>query len=462
MTRRAGEGEHLANLTSTSLAALRAYLDGQANYRRGRWEAAGSAFNTALDADTTFGLAALGVIEASRWSAHTRDVDRGNRIAWRLCDSFTTRDRALLVVLLGPRYPKAQTMGERGTAAELYRDLAPDSPDAWYQVGDWNFHYGLGAGVEDAARRAEQAFSRALALDSSFTPALEHLPILYEATGDSAKLRRAIVALRASAATPYDRSQAELVDWILQGNLGHPAKSAAALDNANPGQVAREANHMLGAIFWDWDSVGVGSFARTLEMRGCAEATGDPRGRIRAVSDLSAAAEYHAWRGDATSLAQAADALPAIAFDADSGGYTGVRDRYRLVLDVQLAAMTHRPDARALLTRLDSVLKADPQGVLGGLGNLVAARGWEAVGDVPRAVAAIRRTESLNAPGTYYTAQLLDEGRIATLAGDRDLASRSYRRYLVLRRDADPALQPQVETVRKELQRLEAQASRSR
>ncbi len=110
-------------------------------------------------------------------------------------------------------------------------------------------------------------------------------------------------------------------------------------------------------------------------------------------------------------------------------------------------------DARALLTRLDSVLKTDPQGVLGGLGNLIAARGWEAVGDVPRAAAAIRRTESVNAPGVYYTAQLLEEGRIATLAGDRDFAIRSYRRYLVLRRDADPALQPQVEAVRKELQR---------
>ncbi len=344
LARGAGEAERLANLTSTSLPALRAYLDGQASYRRGRWEAAASAFNTALDGDTTFGLAALGVIEASRWSAQTRDVDRGNRIAWRLRDRFTARDRALLVVLLGPRFPKAETMGERGTAAELYRDLAPDSPDAWYQVGDWNFHFGLGAGVEDAARRAEQSFSRALALDSSFTPALEHLPNLYEASGDTARLRRAIgllaatdsgnvlagermlaaatlgdsgdvrslraqiprlptpalngilygaladhiglddaaravAALKASAATPYDREQAELSDWILEGNLGHAAKSAAALDNANATQVPREANHILGVIFWDWDSAGVGGIARTLEQRGRAEATGDPRGR---------------------------------------------------------------------------------------------------------------------------------------------------------------------------------------
>ncbi len=174
------------------------------------------------------------------------------------------------------------------------------------------------------------------------------------------------------------------------------------------------------------------------------------------MRDLTSAAEYHAWRGDAKSLAQVADVLRAIVFEADSGGYAEIRDRYRILLDLQLAVMTHRPDARALLTRLDSVLKADPEGVTGGLGNVIAARGWEAVGDAPRAVAAIRRTESLNSPGPYFTAQLLDEGRIAAMAGDRDLAIRSYRRYLVLRRDADPGLQPQVEVVRKELQRLEA------
>ena len=139
-----------------------------------------------------------------------------------------------------------------------------------------------------------------------------------------------------------------------------------------------------------------------------------------------------------------------------------MRDRYQAVLDAQLAVMTHRPDARAMVARLDSVLKTDPQGVLGGLGNLIAAHGWEAVGDVPRAVLAIRRTESLNAPGFYYTALLQEEGRLAALAGDRDLAIRSYRRYLALRRDADPAIQHQVEAIQKEVQQLEAQASRSR
>jgi eukaryotic-like serine/threonine-protein kinase len=524
LTRRAGEASRLANLTSTSLPALRAYLDGQANYRRGRWEAAANAFNTALDADTSFGLAALGVIQASRWFQQTRDVARANRIGWRLRDRFTPRDRALLVVLLGPNFPKTQTVADRGAAAEHYRELAPDSPDAWYQVGDWNFHFGYGTGVEDASRVAEEAFSRALALDSSFTPALEHLPNVYEATGDSAKLRRAIgllaagdsgnnlagqrmmaaatlgdsgdvralraqiprlpatalydivygatagfiglddadramAALKASAVTPYYRSQAALLDMVLQSDLGHPAKAAEALVKAGP---STDAQRVFGVIFWDWDTTGVADLARAVEAHGRAEATGGPRQRLGAIPDLSVAAEYHAWRGDARSFAQTADALRTVVFLADTSGYAGVRDRYQLVLDAQLASMTRRPDVRAVLTRADSVLKSDPDGQLRVLGNLIVARAWEAAGDLPHALAAVRRTESLNAPGYYFTTQLLEEGRLAALAGNRDLAIRSYRRYLALRRDADPALQGQVETVRRELQRLEAQASRSR
>jgi hypothetical protein len=226
------------------------------------------------------------------------------------------------------------------------------------------------------------------------------------------------------------------------------------------GGIDAETQHILGVVFWEWDSTGVADLARTMDARGRAAAAGDPRGRRQAVGYLATVAEYHAWRGDTKSFAQTADAMRAINFAADSGGYAAVRDRYQLVLDAQLAVMTHRPDARALMTRLDSAAKTDPQAMLGGLGNLIIARGWEAVGDVPRSVAAIRRTESLNAPGIYYTAMLQEEGRLAALAGDRELAIRSYRRYLALRQHADPALQRQVQAVRAELQRLESQSAR--
>jgi tetratricopeptide (TPR) repeat protein len=526
LTRRAGETGRLANLAGTSLTALRAYLDGQANYRRGRWEAAGQSFNAALDADTTFGLAALGVIQASRWGSGTRDVMRANLVAWMHRDQFSPRDRALLVVLLGANFPRPQSAGERGAAAQRYRDLAPDSPDAWYQVGDWNYHFGVGSGIADAARRSVNAFEKSLELDSTFTPSLEHLPDLYAITGDSVKLRRSIAllvktdsgntlagqrmiaaadlgdstevralradiprmrpsalfeimyaarvgrlgiddgirslqVLRSTATTAFDRSQADLSDMVFESDLGHPGKAVEALGRY--GTESANAQHVLGALFWDWDTAGVGGMTRALEEDARSSVSGSFSDRLRAVADLSTIGEVYASRGDAKALSRTIDDLRAINPGNDGTGIGQTRDRYQIVLEAQLAALTHRSDLRTVLTRLDSVLVSEPQGQLVTIGNLVAGRGWEAAGDLPRAVAALRRTNSLSglsSPLTYYSTLLREQGRLGALAGDRDLAIRSYRQYLALRRDADAALRPQVEEVRASLQRLESQRAR--
>jgi eukaryotic-like serine/threonine-protein kinase len=523
LTRRAGEAGRLASLTSTSLPALRAYLDGQANYRRGRWDAAAQAFNAALDADSTFGLAALGVIQASRWFQPTRDVPRANRIAWRLRDRFSPRDRALLVVLLGANYPRGQTISERGAAAQRYRDLAPDSPDAWYQVGDWNFHFGAGSGVAGAAQRSVDALTKALELDSTFTPALEHLPDLYAVAGDSAQLRRAmgllaatdsgntlagqrmvvaaelgdsaevralrsaiprmptvalqsivfaaraghlglddanraLAALRSASTTAYDRNQMAFLETVYESDLGHPAKAAQALTQA----VSPDADwfRILSAIFWDWDTTGTGGRVRAFEEDARSAAASTSADRSRVLFALAVAAEYHASSADTKALSRTIDALRAMTFGADSAGMARVRDRYQLMFEAQLAALTHRADLRSLLVRLDSALESDPQGQIEAIGNLVAARAWETAGDLPRAEAALRRTENLSTPIPYHSTLLREEGRLAALAGDRELAIRCYRQYLALRTSADPVLKSQVDAVRADLARLEAQRSR--
>ena len=48
-----------------------------------------------------------------------------------------------------------------------------------------------------------------------------------------------------------------------------------------------------------------------------------------------------------------------------------------------------------------------------------------------------------------------EEGRLAALVGDTAAAIRAYRRYLDFRRDAEPSLIPQRDSVRAELARLE-------
>jgi len=55
-----GTSSQLAELTTASLPALRAYLDGQSSYRRGSYGAAVRHFERALEIDSTFALAAWG------------------------------------------------------------------------------------------------------------------------------------------------------------------------------------------------------------------------------------------------------------------------------------------------------------------------------------------------------------------------------------------------------------------
>jgi hypothetical protein len=86
----------------------------------------------------------------------------------------------------------------------------------------------------------------------------------------------------------------------------------------------------------------------------------------------------------------------------------------------------------------------------------VAARLLEKQGDVPGALAAARRrTDAWSQNNPYLASQLREQGRLAALAGEHEEAIRVYRHFLALRRNPDPELRPQVEAVKREVQRLE-------
>ncbi len=75
-------------------------------------------------------------------------------------------------------------------AWELATAVAPDQPEAWYELGDLLFHVGPQIGVAGAHRRAAEAFRRAVELDSSYAGPLVHLVDLSALAGDTAGLRR--------------------------------------------------------------------------------------------------------------------------------------------------------------------------------------------------------------------------------------------------------------------------------
>ncbi len=217
------ERQRLAMATSTSLVALRSYLDGQAAYRRGRYQEAVRHYGQALEEDSTFALAAVGVRAAGSWVG-SQDVERASAIAWARRDRLSARDRALLVGLVGPRFPRSSSERELLTAWERAVAVAPDQAEAWYELGDELFHAGLLLGLDRAHDRAAEAFRRALALDSGFTAPLGHLLELAARRADAAEVRQVRRPLLAAEST------ADVVDfmrWRSAMALGDDATVAA-------------------------------------------------------------------------------------------------------------------------------------------------------------------------------------------------------------------------------------------
>src|SRR3989441_3064369 len=186
LARGAGEAEQrLPSLTTTSLPALRAYLDGRAEYRRGRYVEAVQHFEEALRVDSAFALAAIGLTSAAGWIGGAA-YPRGIALAWAARDRLSERDRTMLAAIAGPHYPGPSSELENLAARERAVAAIPDGADAWYWFGDEYFHFASVLGLSDGRQRAAAAFRRALELDSTFAGPLEHLVEMAAVDGDTA------------------------------------------------------------------------------------------------------------------------------------------------------------------------------------------------------------------------------------------------------------------------------------
>jgi DNA-binding SARP family transcriptional activator len=162
----AGEDERLASFTTASLPALRAYLAGQAAFRKDDYDTAARRYEAALELDPRFALAALRLAVAADRRNDDEQRRRGVALAWTSRGDLSERDRALLVALGGPRYPLPSSAAEQLAAWRGFLDLAPNDAESWYTLGARLFHDGAVAGVPDAGSRATSALERALAIDS--------------------------------------------------------------------------------------------------------------------------------------------------------------------------------------------------------------------------------------------------------------------------------------------------------
>ena len=516
---RAGEiGGVSPELASVPFSAVREYLEAQRLARRGKYQLAYARYRAATAVDSDFAAAWFGAIDIGWWTGAGGGggipPDTPSRHLVRLRDRLTPAMRAMVDSRIGLHYPTMSSLGERYRLAERAAQMAPDNPANWQFLGDVLFHWGAAAGVEDAAPRAIAAFQRALALDSAMRTAIEHLPWLFYERGDTASLRRSM-----TAAIAWDSGGISGNVYLADAALGDEKRGAqwrAALHDKfgtieGIAFTAEDLALPLGPIdsaMTAFNARAVTEWERrwsTWRASGLAHVRGQPSREARLLGSISGLlgddwpthiVVLESLFDDADSLlgAKARRALdPGIAKDCvepmictwftaglydlmhgNSQTARTVLNRfhstrrcwpdaptmctgYAMILEALLAAEDKRPDAGIRLAQLDSMLRDAPVtiGPLLQAGNLVAARLWERSGDDARALAAVRRRVRLVGKPELYAVYLREEGRLAAATGDRDGARRAYRRYLSLRSDAEPSLQPQVETERRELARLE-------
>jgi DNA-binding SARP family transcriptional activator len=195
LVRHAGEEEHrVAYLTSASPAALRTFLHGRAAHRRGSYEEALRLYGRALDLDSTFALAGLGVTQVAGWVGGSRpQAARASRVVSQNLDRLSERDRVGLLGRVAPRDPaRLPSVVERLEAVEEALRRWPDHARLWYRRGDDLMHFGLALELPSWETRARESFERAMALDPDFAEPVHHLAVILTVTEDTVALRQLV------------------------------------------------------------------------------------------------------------------------------------------------------------------------------------------------------------------------------------------------------------------------------
>ncbi|HEY7601031.1 MAG TPA: adenylate/guanylate cyclase domain-containing protein [Methylomirabilota bacterium] len=229
----------LGSLTTTSLPALKAYLEGESLYRRSDFRAAIGAYERAVQADSTFGLAYFRLAEAWGWVEPGGQVGDNTAKALRHVDRLPPREATLV------RANYAFLNGSNARRAlELLTDMVrryPDDAEAWYLMGETFLH--LGPQIL-ASGDGTQAFERAVALDPAFAPFQIHL--LEEAfqSGDSAVAAERLRDYRRAAVNDPREASVGLAFAIAYEGPSARTRALAGLDTV-PTRVLTDGAPLL-------------------------------------------------------------------------------------------------------------------------------------------------------------------------------------------------------------------------
>jgi len=502
-------------ITTTSVDAIRAYLEGMQHYRRSEWDAAIVALQAAVERDSTFALAHYKLGSAYGWSVRhglgARETLTHSESALRHADRLPTRERTLMA---------GHLLHERGITAaldtlETYVARYPDDVEGRFLLADVRFHMQHIAGFE--LEGLYSGFEQVLERDPSLTPALLHLLQLSLAYDDSARYHRYLDAYEAGMADPSEVElfrRATLI-WTRPDSL--PPEFGAAMET-QPGHLSfwlTQATYASDRITPDVLLEFVDSAGEAIEVPdefgGSAGFLHFWKGEI--LSSLGrlteAKASYDSLPKDYPLPGELFSLLPVIAGLADSSyatqavelisdpppapGFAQLFDYFRMLYALsQGDALAARSAAQQALVP-EAVIDTAVMGglvkagfgwadlidgdTLSGLRKLdegIAEAGYGMFTTTPfttplrfvRAAALAARPDTRDRgirllryglypwDTDYLALRYLLLGQALEDKGDRAGAIRAYSHFVRLWENADPELQPRVETARRALERL--------
>ena len=225
-----------AALTTQSITALRAYLEGEHHLQRAEFGPAVEAFKRATMEDTTFALGFYRFSIAADWASHPQFPTSALNRALELAARLPEHDQLLVRALAAWR------RGHGAEAVGLYRTVVsqyPDDAEAWYQLGEAIYHAGpaLGQSVLDA----RPAFERALQFKPGARESLVHLVRLAAKAKDRVAVD-SLVRRVAAMDTTRDVTELRLFRALV---LGQPDSAARFLDS-----LANSADEAVLSAAW--------------------------------------------------------------------------------------------------------------------------------------------------------------------------------------------------------------------
>ena len=501
----------ISALTTSSIPALRAYLEGERAFRRSQFGDAQKAFTQAIEADSTFAIAYFRLAQTYGWflGLGASEVPSYLAAAERHSGGLSARDSLLV------RGWKLADVDGSLEAILLFRRLVaryPDDLEAWHGLGDALFHMGAQAGEPLTA--AVGPLLRTLEIDPTFAPALIHLIETAYLEGDASRARAwtdqyleldstslyaqafsLLTALSfgppedsARARVAMDTASAELLNWMLGRLRGSGANFAVyetvsleAADERHPAEARAMAYWVLAVAHLRHGRArsAVDYFERSLTLGG-AEYEGGVYNIMATARELGVTVDtaserlmrrlgdkrgrpYSAMTVSAIQNGSLTEAEAMVAWMEANADSMEAKGNAPLARSLRGEAWTLRGRIAAAHDSIDTAVASLRQGL-----SMINAT-WARSRDLDRYWLAHLiqdrggEDEAIVIYGSLYWnpwAEALGYLHRAELHERRDETEEAagyYARFIRLWNDADPHLQPQVEAARRALHQLRSE-----